>query len=348
MLEAFRNIPKSDQIVQQLLKHDLLVIEGTALDIKDRSIGQSWRWNQDARFFHYSSQHVQYEGSIQKQRTALAKLAKTTPPPSPFKDCYDDDSDSSSNNIKSLLNVKLAGTYNDVDSNNDTHLPPQGQQHTQSDFWNILLKRRTRRTFHRKKKIPFDDFSHLVLWTWGRTHTIDSKIGQNILKTSPSAGARHPIEVYPVIIRVEGIEPGIYHYSVRRHELECLKKGMFERLVLRLCSYQPWIRDASVVFFMTAVLPRSMWKYNHSHAYRVILLDAGHIGQTFHLVCTRLGLAPFTTAATKDKEIEQALGIDGVSEIPVYTAATGLPASSFSNTAIPNPGSTKALPSVFP
>lgn len=336
VLEIFGNIPKSDWLVQQLLKHDLLVTEGTALDIKDRSIEQSWKWNQDARYFHYSSQHVQYEGSIKKQREALAKLAETNPPPSPFKDYRD----GNSNNERNLLNVKLAGSYDD-----NYRQQSRGEGQTQNDLWQSLLKRRTRRNFQRKK-ISFDDFSTLILWTWGRTHTIKSEIGTNLLKTSPSAGARHPIEVYPLVIRVKGADPGIYHYSVKSHELECIKKGMLERLALRLCSYQPWVRNASALFFMTAVLPRSMWKYNHSHAYRVVLLDAGHLGQTFHLVCTRLGLAPFTTAATKDKEIERALGIDGVSEIPVYTAAVGLPASG-DNNIVPN-HSIDVLPSVFP
>jgi nitroreductase len=54
---------------------------------------------------------------------------------------------------------------------------------------------------------------------------------------------------------------------------------------------------------MTAILERTMWKYALSHAYRVIFLDAGHLGQTFHLVCTKLGLAPFTTAATEEAAI---------------------------------------------
>lgn len=81
---------------------------------------------------------------------------------------------------------------------------------------------------------------------------------------------------------------------------------------------------------MTAVVNRTMWKYKQTNAYRVIQLDAGHLGQTFHLVCTSLGLAPFTTAATQDIAIEQELGIDGVSEIPIYTAVTGVPANGLS------------------
>lgn len=95
---------------------------------------------------------------------------------------------------------------------------------------------------------------------------------------------------------------------------------------MHLCAYQAWVRDAAAVFFMTAVVGRNMWKYDHARAYRVLQLETGHLGQTFRLVCTRLGLAPFTTAASLDDEIEQELGLDGVSETPTYVAAVGIPA----------------------
>jgi SagB-type dehydrogenase family enzyme len=115
---------------------------------------------------------------------------------------------------------------------------------------------------------------------------------------------------------------------VRHNALTLLRQGAFADLVVDLGSGQRWLRNAAAVFFMTAVVQRSMWKYRHSHAYRVLNLDAGHIGQTFHLVCTRLGLGPFTTAATRNRAIERELGLDGVSEIVIYTAAVGVRARS--------------------
>ena len=77
---------------------------------------------------------------------------------------------------------------------------------------------------------------------------------------------------------------------------------------------------------MTAVFARAMWKYPHPRAYRVVLLDAGHLGQTFCLTATRLGLAPFSTAALADTLIERDLGIDGISESVIYVTGVGEPA----------------------
>ena len=52
---------------------------------------------------------------------------------------------------------------------------------------------------------------------------------------------------------------------------------------------------------------------------------AGHLAQTFCLVATWLGLAPFTTAAIVDTDIERTLGIDGVEETILYVAGVGMP-----------------------
>jgi SagB-type dehydrogenase family enzyme len=76
---------------------------------------------------------------------------------------------------------------------------------------------------------------------------------------------------------------------------------------------------------MTAIFLRVMWKYRFARAYRVVLLDAGHLCRTFCLFATWLGLAPSCTAALEDSLIEQDLGIDGISEAPLYLAAVGVP-----------------------
>ena len=74
---------------------------------------------------------------------------------------------------------------------------------------------------------------------------------------------------------------------------------------------------------MSAVFARSQWRYGFPRAYRVVLLDAGHLCQTFCLVATALGLAPFCTAALGDSIIEADLGLDGVTESVIYACGVG-------------------------
>ena len=301
LLTRFQSIPGADAIVDQLITQDILLVKGSLADQRDRLVDETWKWSHDARIFHFSTRRLRFERDPEAQRKSLVQLAKRVAPPAPFKDYHRSD-------------VVLGGSFEEASD----------------DFWNVLRTRRTVRDFAREK-LSFQDFSTLLLWTWGYTDFVDSsELGSYILRTSPSGGARHPVEVYPVVLRVEDVNPGIYHYSVQRHELESIRSGDFEGLLERICPGMRGIGNASVMFFMTAILGRSMWKYGQSHAYRVIHLDAGHLGQTFHLVCTRLGLAPFTAAAIHYPEVEDALGIDGVSEIAIYAAATGIPLGALS------------------
>jgi hypothetical protein len=54
-----------------------------------------------------------------------------------------------------------------------------------------------------------------------------------------------------------------------------------------------------------------------------VFVEAGHQCQTFCLLATDLGLAPFCSMALADSAIETDLGIDGVSEAAIYLAGVG-------------------------
>jgi nitroreductase len=77
------------------------------------------------------------------------------------------------------------------------------------------------------------------------------------------------------------------------------------------------------VFFFTAVFPREFWRYTYPRAYRAVLIEAGHLCQTFCLTATWLGLAPFCTMALADSRIERDLKLDGITESVLYAAGVG-------------------------
>lgn len=96
------------------------------------------------------------------------------------------------------------------------------------------------------------------------------------LKTSPSAGARHPLEAYVAALRVRGLPRGLYHYSPDTHLLELLRKGCRPGQFGSYLAGKSWYGSASALMFMTAVFERNQWKYPDSAAYRTVILDAGH------------------------------------------------------------------------
>lgn len=202
-------------------------------------------------------------------------------------------------------------------------LPPDGRaEGTTLD--QALSRRRTVREFSRRP-VTLSDFARVVRGTWGQTGWLDGGVlGQLIVKTSPSAGARHPIECYVVAWRVKGLLPGLYHFNVRRNCLERLRSGDFRELAVRMAGGQAWVRGAAFLCVMTAVADRVFWKYASADAYRLFLLDAGHLAQTFALLATSSGLGAFTTAALSEKRIERALDLDGIREFPVYLCGAGM------------------------
>jgi SagB-type dehydrogenase family enzyme len=141
-------------------------------------------------------------------------------------------------------------------------------------------------------------------------------------RTAPSAGALYPVETYVVVHFVAGVESGVYHYAVERHELDQLKVGDFRAAVYRAALDQEIAYSANVVFIWTAVFERSKWKYQQ-RAYRYVYLDAGHIAQNLALGAVALRLDSCQIAAIYDDEANALLGVDGVEESTIYMTAVG-------------------------
>ncbi|MDQ3886119.1 MAG: SagB/ThcOx family dehydrogenase, partial [Actinomycetota bacterium] len=142
------------------------------------------------------------------------------------------------------------------------------------------------------------------------------------LRHHPSSGALYPIEVYPVVHRVEGVPPGVYHYSVQRHELELLREGDHRRQVIEHGLSQEFLGECAVVVYLTMIFQRMRFKYAE-RSYRYGLIEAGHLGQNLYLAATSLGLGACAVGAYDDRAINDLLGIDGVEEVSVYLLSLG-------------------------
>jgi putative peptide maturation dehydrogenase len=205
---------------------------------------------------------------------------------------------------------------------------PRGDR--DSALQDVLARRRTVRAFDNDRPVELAELATLLRWVWGAHGTIRLAGGDiGLRRTSPSGGSFHPIEVYPVVRNVEGIAPGVYHYLGGEHELEqvdVLSEPAARGLLDDATAGQWFFADADVAFVMTARFGRSFRKYRrHAKVYRAIFLDAGHLSQTFYLLCTELGLGPWITAALDETVVERALGLDPLHEGVVAIVGCGRP-----------------------
>lgn len=203
-----------------------------------------------------------------------------------------------------------------------------------NEFFGTLVERKTTRLFDAQKKLSLDELSNILFYTFGchgLTSVYRSEDGEAfaLKKTSPSGGGLHPTETYLLINRVEGLSPGLYHYSVQNHSLELLKDLDIERvkdLANIFTAGQDYPSNANVIAILTSRYFRNYWKYDqHPHAYKVLLMDAAHLSQTFYLTCANLKLGAFTTAAINAKYIEQELNINGFEEGALLVVGCGFP-----------------------
>ena len=89
---------------------------------------------------------------------------------------------------------------------------PKSDQWTRTigkaDLISAISNRRSRRKFT-SGELSIDEFAFLIWATQG----IRQPAGGNLAyRTVPSAGARHSFETYLFVMRVEGIQPGLYRY----------------------------------------------------------------------------------------------------------------------------------------
>jgi putative peptide maturation dehydrogenase len=199
------------------------------------------------------------------------------------------------------------------------------------DLFRLLLERRTTRGFDPTAELTQEELAVLLYFTFGcqGIARLDDDVVL-IKRTSPSGGGLHPIEAYPLVIGVEGLAPGIYHYRSDRHSLELLsaldRSAASERLH-EFTAGQSYLSSAQVLLIVTARFPRSFWKYRaQSRSYAVVLMDAAHITQTLYLVCVQLGLGAFVSAAVNAANIEDCLGVDGFEEGALVVCGCGRPA----------------------
>lgn len=107
----------------------------------------------------------------------------------------------------------------------------------------------------------------------------------------PSGGALYELELYPLVVGVEGLAPDLYHYDPSTHALHALGIGARARdnllAVAQLMTQQA--RPPDVVLTITARHDRVAWKYR-SMAYALILKHVGVLLQTMYLTADALDL----------------------------------------------------------
>jgi SagB-type dehydrogenase family enzyme len=187
----------------------------------------------------------------------------------------------------------------------------------------VIAARRSRRRYS-GEAVSLQTLARLLFYAYGLT---DPRQPPNRhYRAVASGGALYPLELYAVALRVDSLDPGIYHYNVERHALDVVAR--VDRLeAFKECVWFEDIQidDAAVLFFITAVFERSTLKYK-DRGYRMVLMEAGEAAQNLALVAESLGFGACLVGGFHDDTVSKLLEIDGSDEAPLLPIVVGKPA----------------------
>jgi len=197
----------------------------------------------------------------------------------------------------------------------------------ESSLDKALLQRKTCRSFT-GEAIPLETVATLLYLSLGyldeRENDRDASIvaGLGARRSSPSGGGLNACEGFVLAQNVSGLEPGIYAYHPAEHALSTVGP-LPEPALGHLLAGQHFINNLPLGLFITARFDKLWWKYQHSRAYRMAFVEAGHLSQSFQLVATALGLNTWLTGAFGDHQAETLLGIEDSAEQPLFFVGCG-------------------------
>jgi len=140
-------------------------------------------------------------------------------------------------------------------------------------------------------------------------------------RTTPSAGALYPLEVYVVIGNVEGVREGVYKYNPGEHELVKVKEGDTRDELAAAAHGQTWVRDGSIVIVISAVYEQTTQKYG-DRGIKYVHMETGHAAQNVYLQAVSLNLGTVVVGAFRDDEVKRILNIPD-KEDPLYIMPVG-------------------------
>jgi SagB-type dehydrogenase family enzyme len=159
---------------------------------------------------------------------------------------------------------------------------------------------------------PPQELKTLSTWlylAYGRTHKDVGPGGEYWLRTCPSIGDLFPAEIYVAAFAVDGLEPGLYHYSPRNLTLARLRKGPEVLAVLKRGRPDlEFLKQVPAALLVSAIFCRSAWRYRE-RGYRCALADVGSVVQNLVAVGTGLGIQTLARLRVSESATRELIGV---------------------------------------
>lgn len=194
---------------------------------------------------------------------------------------------------------------------------------TNSNIFDCIKERRSTR-FYAPESLSLEELSYLLWATQGISGTTKSGLS---LRTVPCSGATHTFETYLFIMRVDGLQEGVYRYLPVEHQLLYMfDLEKIDQKIDEITLEQPFVpnfaKRAAVMFAWSTIPYRSEWKYDIS-AHKKILIDIGHVSQNLYLASESIEAGACAIGIYDQQLIDDILQLDGEEEFVIFLGAVG-------------------------
>lgn len=295
MFEYFPDYDRSSLVQQftRLVEFNALVVKGTPQAELDEKYRTEWQWGAVAGFYHFDARNTPF--LVGEGVREFMRQRKTWRPSPPLHQ----------SNAHALQKIALPVTD------------------LQEEPFALMRKRRSMRIFT-DEAISLQNLADCLFAGNGivEFHK-DDDFGHLPITMTPSGGARNPYELYVYARNVINLEPGFYHYAALERDLGLVRPGEVD--VSEMLGGQQWPTRSAAIIFLVAHFPRCMWKYHLANGYRVVLMEAGFIGQNIALAATYHGLSAIPSGAFAESVIESYIDAPIVESSVILSLIMGVP-----------------------
>jgi SagB-type dehydrogenase family enzyme len=159
---------------------------------------------------------------------------------------------------------------------------------------------------------PPQDLKTLATWLYFANGIVQQKSAKPAVlppRTCPSSGGLYPFEIYVAAFAIEGLEPGLYHYSIKEFALRKLREGGIA--LAQIKRGRPdlnFLKSVPAALLVSTIFWRSAWRYRQ-RGYRMALLDAGHLVQNIVAAANSLGIQTMPRLQNNDNTMRELIGV---------------------------------------
>ncbi len=176
---------------------------------------------------------------------------------------------------------------------------------------------------------PPQNLKTLATWLYlscANTHKIVDPAGGPALWTRPwlSIGSAYPCEIYVATFAIDGVPPGLYHFSPRQFSLCKLREG--PETLGSLKRGRPdldLLKSVPAAILVTTIFCRSSARFQ-KRGYRYAVQDAGHAIQAIVTTANGLGIQTLVRLRMNETQMRELIGICPDADYGVCESVQGM------------------------